>query len=123
VIRKLMECTAQRKNVIGFQLDNETKSYGTAGENVQKAFVKYLKNVFDNDLEKLNHQFGLDYWSNRINSWEEFPDVRGTINGSLGEEFQKFQRRLVTEFLAWQAKIVKEYKREDQFITQNFDFE
>lgn len=123
VIRKLMECTAQRKNVIGFQLDNETKSYGTAGENVQKAFVKYLKNVFDNDLEKLNHQFGLDYWSNRINSWEEFPDVRGTINGSLGAEFQKFQRRLVTEFLAWQAKIVKEYKREDQFITQNFDFE
>lgn len=122
VIRKLMECTAHRKAVIGFQLDNETKSYGTAGENVQKLFVEYLKQEFDNDLDKMNHQFGLDYWSNRINTWEEFPDVRGTINGSLGAEFQKFQRKLVTDFLNWQAEIVREYKREDQFITQNFDF-
>lgn len=123
VIRKLMECTAHRKGVIGFQLDNETKSYGTAGENVQKAFVEYLQKKFDHDLEKLNWHFGLDYWSNRINSWEEFPDVRGTINGSLGAEFQKFQRSLVTGFLNWQADIVREYKREEQFITQNFDFE
>ena len=28
VIRKLMECTAHRKCVIGFQVDNETKYYG-----------------------------------------------------------------------------------------------
>lgn len=123
VIRRLMEQTAHRKNVAGFQLDNETKSYKTAGEHVQKAFVEYLKEVFGNDLEKMNRQFGLDYWSNRVNSWEEFPDVRGTINGSLGAEFQKFQRKLVTDFLSWQAGIVKEYKREDQFITHNFDFE
>ncbi len=123
VIRRLMEQTAHRKNVIGFQLDNETKSYGTAGENVQKAFQEYLKKEFEYDLDQMNHQFGLDYWSNRVNSWEEFPDVRGTINGSLGAEFQKFQRKLVTDFLNWQAEIVKEYKREDQFITHNFDFE
>lgn len=123
VIRKLMECTAHRKCVIGFQIDNETKYYGTAGENVQRQFVKYLRKEFNNDLDKMNHEFGLDYWSNRINSWEDFPDVRGTINGSLGAEFEKFQRTLVDDFLSWQASIVSEYKREDQFITHNFDFE
>ena len=123
VIRKLMECTAHRKCVIGFQVDNETKYYGTAGKNVQEKFVKYLRRKFNNDLDVMNHEFGLDYWSNRINAWEDFPDVRGTINGSLGAEFEKFQRTLVDEFLSWQADIVNEYHREDQFITHNFDFE
>ena len=123
VIRKLMECTAHRKCVIGFQVDNETKYYGTAGKNVQEKFVKYLRRKFNNDLDAMNHEFGLDYWSNRINAWEDFPDVRGTINGSLGAEFEKFQRMLVDEFLSWQADIVNEYRREDQFITHNFDFE
>ena len=123
VIRKLMEVSAHRKCVIGFQLDNETKYYGTAGKNVQLGFVKYLREKFNNDLDALNHEFGLDYWSNRINAWEDFPDVRGTINGSLGAEFQKFQRTLVDDYLQWQADIVKEYAREDQFITHNFDFD
>ena len=123
VIRKLMEVSAHRKCVIGFQLDNETKYYGTAGKNVQLGFVKYLREKFNNDLDALNHEFGLDYWSNRINVWEDFPDMRGTINGSLGAEFEKYQRSLVEEFLGWQAEIVSEYKREDQFITHNLDFE
>lgn len=123
VIRELMKVTAHRKCVIGFQLDNETKYYGTAGSNVQEQFVKYLREKFDDDLEAMNAAFGLDYWSNRINAWEDFPDVRGTINGSLGAEFEKFQRTLVDEFLQWQADIVKEYARPDQFITHNFDFD
>lgn len=123
IIRKLMEYTAHRKCVIGFQLDNETKYYGTAGRNVQEKFVKYLRNKFNNNLDAMNHEFGLDYWSNRVDAWEDFPDVRGTINGSLGAEFEKFQRSLVDEYLNWQANIVNEYRREEQFITHNFDFE
>ena len=123
VIRELMKLTAHRKCVIGFQLDNETKYYGTAGKNVQEQFVKYIREKFHDDLDALNYEFGLDYWNNRINAWEDFPDVRGTINGSLGAEFEKFQRTLVDKFLGWQADIVNEYRREDQFVTHNLDFE
>lgn len=123
VIRELMKLTEHRKCVIGFQLDNETKYYGTAGKNVQEQFVKYIREKFHDDLDALNYEFGLDYWSNRINAWEDFPDVRGTINGSLGAEFEKFQRTLVDKFLGWQADIVNEYRREDQFVTHNLDFE
>ena len=123
VIRELMKCTAHRKCVIGYQIDNETKYYGTAGKNVQERFVKYLREKFHDDLDAMNREFGLDYWSNHINAWEDFPDVRGTINGSLGAEFEKFQRTLVDKFLSWQADIVNEYRRNDQFITHNFDFE
>lgn len=123
IIRRLMEEVSSYSHVIGFQLDNETKSYDTCSKYAQKKFIDYLKKKFNNDLDALNHAFGLDYWSNRINAWEDFPDVRGTINGSLGAEYQKFQRRLVTDFLAWQCSIVREYARPDQFITQNFDYD
>ena len=123
VIRELLKRTAHRKCVIGFQLDNETKYYGTAGKNVQEQFVKYIREKFHDDLDALNYEFGLDYWSNRINAWEDFPDVRGTINGSLGAELEKVQRTLVDKVLGWQADIVNEYRREDQFVTHNLDFE
>ncbi|MCM1266614.1 MAG: beta-galactosidase [Bacteroidales bacterium] len=123
IIRRLMEEVRDYDHVIGFQLDNETKAYDTCSAYAQKKFIAYVRELFHDDLQSLNEAWGLDYWSNRINAWEDFPDVRGTINGSLGAEYQKFQRKLVTDFLAWQSAIVQEYARPDQFITQNFDYD
>lgn len=121
-IRQLIGHVAKHPAVIGYQLDNETKYYDTAGENVRRGFVRYLKRKFGT-TDALNAAFGLDYWSNRVDAWEDFPDPRGTINASLGAEFDKYRRGLVTEFLLWQRKIVDEYRRPDQFVTHNFDFE
>ena len=120
VIRKMLEHVQNHPAIIGYQVDNETKAYFTSGPNVQKQFVAYCKAKFKT-LDALNDAFGLNYWSNRINTWEDFPSVEGSINASLSAEFLKFQRGLVTSYLAWQAKIVREYKRPTQFITQNFD--
>jgi beta-galactosidase len=58
-----------------------------------------------------------------VDSWENVPDPVGTINGGFGAEFERFRRSLVDGFLAWQAAIVKEYLRDGQFITHNFDYE
>lgn len=122
VIRKLLEHVKDHPAVIGYQVDNETKSYETSGPTVQKQFVAYMKARFPS-LDSLNKAFGLDYWSNRINRWDDFPSANGSINASLSAEFRKFQRSLVTSYLAWQAGIVREYKKPNQFITQNFDLE
>lgn len=122
IIRKIMEYVKDEPHIIGFQLDNETKSYDTCTPIAQAKFVEYIKEQYP-DINEFNREFGLDYWSNRINTWEDFPDIRGTINQSLAAEYAKFQRKLVTDFLAWQASIIKEYKRPEQFITHNFDYE
>lgn len=122
VIRKIMEHVKDYPAVIGYQADNETKHYNTSGPNVQFLFVKYMKEKFKN-LEDINKKFGLDYWSNRINTWEDFPNVDASINASLSSEFAKFQRKLVTDFLAWQVSIINEYKRPHQFVTHNFDYD
>lgn len=123
IIRALVDHTAQHPSVVGFQLDNETKFYDTASPAVQRSFVKHLRTLFDDDLGALNEAYGLDYWSNRVDAWEDFPDVRGTVNGSLGAAFDRYRRGLVDEYLGWQAQIVREYARDDQFLTQNFDFD
>ncbi|MFS0724403.1 beta-galactosidase [Paenibacillus sp. 1P07SE] len=122
IIRRLIGRVSRHPAVIGYQVDNETKHYDTAGPNVQARFVQAMREKYGT-TDKLNHALGLDYWSNRINSWEDFPSTVGTINGSLAGEFARFQRQLVTDFLAWQVALVGEYKREGQFVTQNFDFE
>lgn len=121
IIEKQMQEVRDEPHVIGFQLDNETKSYDTCGVHAQQMFVEELKKKFP-DISEFNHEFGLDYWSNRVDSWEDFPDIRGTINASLAAEYSRFQRKLVTDFLQWQADLVASYKRPDQFITQNFDY-
>ena len=56
IIRKLMEVTAHRKCVIGFQLDNETKYYDTAGRHVQERFVKYPVSYTHLDVYKRQGQ-------------------------------------------------------------------
>lgn len=121
-IQKLIEHVAGYKCVIGYQIDNETKHYQAYNVSVQEEFKKYLQEKYKT-VENLNRTFGFAYWSNSIASWEELPDVMGTINASYACEYEKFLRLQVSEFLHMQAELIRKYKREDQFITHNFDFE
>lgn len=122
IIRKLIDYTHDHPAVIGYQVDNETKSYNTEGANVQEQFKQHLIKKFGTP-EKMNQAYGLHYWSNSIFSWDDMPSTIGTINASLRTEFEKYQRQLVTDFLGWQVKIINEYKKKSQFVTQNFDLE
>ena len=45
IIRRLMEEIQPYDHVIGFQLDNETKSYDTCSAYAQKKFVAYMRTV------------------------------------------------------------------------------
>ena len=122
MIIALVEHVKDHPSVIGYQIDNETKSYRTSGPNVQAAFVEQLKKDWP-DLNAFNKEFGLDYWSNRVNDWRDFPDVNGTINASLSSAFAEFQRKLVTEYLRWQSDLVHSHARPNQFVTHNFDLD
>ena len=122
VIRRLLEHTAAHPSVIGFQIDNETKHYANDGEQMQRLFKEYLQEKYK-DTETFNRAFCLPFWSNSIHDWDDLPDMRGCINGGLAGEYEAFKRTVAARFLAWQADIVNEYRREDQFLTHNFDFE
>lgn len=122
VICRLAEHTASHPSVIGFQIDNETKHYGNDGQEIQMLFREYVQEKYKS-TDAFNRAFYLAYWSNSIHSWEDFPDMRGCINGGLAGEYAAFKRNVAAGYLKWQADLIRKYKREDQFITHNFDFE
>jgi beta-galactosidase len=122
VIVALVDHVKDHPSVIGYQIDNETKAYGTSGPNVQAAFVRWMQKRYP-DLNEMNKEFGLDYWSNRVNDWADFPSTNGSINASINSAFALFQRELVTEYLEWQGGLIRAHCRAAQFLTQNFDLE
>lgn len=122
VIRALAAHAAPHPAVIGFQVDNETKHYGTASPAVQAAFKRTLMARFGT-TEAFNRAFGLAYWSNAIARWDDLPDLRGTVHAGLAGAFDAFRRTLAAQYLQWQADLLAEYCRPDQFVTHNFDFE
>jgi beta-galactosidase len=119
IIRQVVSHFKDHPAVIGYQIDNETSSYGTAGRNVQLSFVDYLKKKFGS-TQRLNELWGLVYWGQLVNDWDEFPPRDGILNPGYKLEWERYQQKITTDFLAWQAGIVNEYKRPDQFITHNF---
>jgi beta-galactosidase len=122
IIRRLVEHTAPHPAVCGFQIDNETKHYGNYGPYAQKLFKEHLQTKYGT-TDSFNKAFGLAYWSNSIGSWDDFPDIRASINGNLICEYEEFLRTCTAQYLQWQSDIVNEYKLPEQFITHNFDFE
>jgi len=119
VIRKIAQHYRDHPAVIGYQIDNETTSAGAANHNVQAAFVNYLRRKFGT-VDELNRIWGLNYWGQTLRDWTELPPEDGIINPGWKLEWERFQQSITTDFLAWQTKIVNEYKRPDQFITQDF---
>ncbi len=118
VIRKIAEHYKDNPAVIGYQIDNETSSAGVANHDVQVGFVDYLKNKFKT-VDELNKDWGLNYWGQRLNDWTEIPPEQGIINPGWKLEWERYSQWLTTDFLMWQASIVNQYKRPDQFITHD----
>ncbi len=52
VIRKLISHVADHPAVIGYQVDNETKYYDSVSDDMQRLFVKYLREKFHGDLDE-----------------------------------------------------------------------
>jgi beta-galactosidase len=118
VIRKIVERYKDNPAIIGYQIDNETSSAEAANHDVQVGFVEYLKKKFK-ATDKLNEVWGLNYWGQRLNDWREVPPREGILNPGWKLEWERYSQWITTDFLAWQASIVSEYKRPDQFITHD----
>ena len=119
VIRKITGHYRDNPAVIGYQIDNETTSNGTAGANVQAGFAAYLRDKFST-VERLNKVWGLVYWGQSLHDWSELPPRDGILNPGWKLEWDRYQDSLTTRFLAWQAALVREQLRPDQFVTQDF---
>jgi beta-galactosidase len=119
VIREILEHYRNNPAIIGYQIDNETSAHGAANHDVQVGFVNYLRNKYKT-VEKLDEIWGLNYWGQRLYHWTEVPPRDGILNPGWKLEWERYQQLMTTDFLGWQAEIVNQYKRPDQFVTQDF---
>lgn len=119
VIRKIVSHFKNHPAVIGYQIDNETEPTSVTTPYVNAAFLDHLKQKYKT-LDTINKIWGLVYWGQLVDKWEDLPPRDGILNPGYKLEWENFQHDVVTDYLAWQARIVNEYKRPDQFITQDF---
>ena len=119
IIRQIVSRFKDHPAVIGYQIDNETAPNGVATPHTTAAFVDRLKQKYKT-TDTINRIWGLVYWGQLVDTWEDFPPRNGILNPGYKLEWENFHHDIVTDYLAWQAKIVGEYKRPDQFITTCF---
>jgi beta-galactosidase len=119
IIREIAGHFKNHPAVIGYQIDNETFPTGVATPYSTAAFLERLKKKYGTPAA-LNRVWGLVYWGQLLDCWEELPPRDGIVNPGYKLEWENFQHDIVTGYLAWQARIVNEYKRPDQFITHDF---
>ncbi|MFJ4978172.1 beta-galactosidase [Streptomyces coeruleorubidus] len=116
VIRKIVGRYADHPAVIGFQVDNEPGLELFHNHGVFQRFTDHLRAKYG-DVETLNREWGLVYWSHRLSTWADLWTPDGNAQPQYDVAWRAFQARQVTEFIGWQADIVREYADPEQFVT------
>ena len=116
VIRKIVARYADHPAVIGYQVDNEPGIMLFHNHAVFQRFVDELRTRYGT-VERLNEAWGLVYWSHRLSTWADLWTPDGNFQPQYDLAWRTFQAKLTTEFIAWQAGIVRELVRDDQFVT------
>jgi beta-galactosidase len=119
VITNLVSHYKNNPAVIGWQIDNETAPYGASNPDVFAGFVDHLKKKFGT-TDALNKAWFLNYWGEDVNDWADMPTRDNATSTSYKLEWSRWQQMRVTNFLSWQAALVRKYRRADQFVTQDF---
>ncbi len=116
IIRKIVSRYADHPAVIGYQVDNEPGMLLFHNRGVFQRFVDDLRHRYGT-VEAINEAWGLVYWSHKLSTWGDLWTPDGNWQPQYDLAWRIFQARLTTEFIAWQADIVREYARADQFVT------
>lgn len=119
LIRHIVAHYKDNPTVIGWQLDNETSSYDAANRDVFIGFQHYLEKKFHTP-EELSKAWFLNYWGENLHTWEDLPTREGTISTSYKLEWTRWSQMRVTDFLHWQAALVRECAGAAQFVTTDY---
>jgi beta-galactosidase len=122
IIRAVAARYAQHPAVVGYQVDNEPGNEIFHNRQVFERFVDHLSTRYGT-VERLNDEWGLTYWSHRLSTWADLWTPASNAQPQYALAWRKFQADLTTDFIGWQADVVREYAREDQFVTTCISYE
>ncbi|WP_437773600.1 beta-galactosidase [Arthrobacter sp. KNU40] len=116
IIRRILETYASHPAVVGYQVDNEPGMILFHNDDAFDGFKEYLIKRYG-DVETLNNEWGLTYWSHRLTSIDELWRPDGNSFPQYDLAWREYQAEITTDFIHWQARIVREYALAEQFVT------
>ena len=119
VITNMVSHYKDNPTVIGWQIDNETGSYGAYNHDVFAGFVDHLKHKFSS-TDALNKAWFLNYWGEDVNGWENMPTPDRATSTSYKLEWARWNQMRVANYLGWQAGLVRQYRGPNQFVTHDY---
>jgi beta-galactosidase len=119
LIRHIAAHYKDNPTVIGWQIDNETSSYGASNPDVFIGFQHYLEKKFGTP-EALSKAWFLNYWGENLHTWEDLPTRDGAQSTGYKLEWSRWSQMRVTDFLRWQAALIRETASPRQFVTTDY---
>ncbi|MCX7522696.1 beta-galactosidase [Microbacterium sp. STN6] len=116
VIRKIVGRYRDHPAIIGYQVDNEPGLQLLYNRGIFEGFVDHLRQSYG-DVETLNREWGLVYWSHRLSTWADLWVPDRNFQPQYDLAWRRYQAGLVTEYIAWQAGIVRELAHPQHFVT------
>lgn len=126
IIRELASHYKNEEAIVSWQIDNE---FGHEGSDMchcdlcHEKFQNYLREQYDNDIDKLNKTWGTIFWSQTYNSFDEIPLPKPTVtthNPSLRMEHERFRSESIEKYAKFQVKLLKEILGEGPTIIHDF---
>jgi len=122
VIRQVVRRYRDHPAIIGYQVDNEPGLRLLYNTGVFEKFVDWLRRRYGT-VGRLNQEWGLAYWSHRLSRWSDLWRPEGNFQPQYDLAWRRFQAELVTEFIGWQAGIVREVTGGRGFVTTCISYE
>ncbi len=122
VIRQVVGRYRDHPAIVGYQVDNEPGLRLLYNTDVFETFVDWLRRRYGT-VDRLNQEWGLVYWSHRLSRWSDLWRPEGNFQPQYDLAWRRFQAELVTEFIGWQAGIVREITGGRGYVTTCISYE
>ena len=122
MIAELAKRYGQNKQIIGWQLDNEPRTFEDFGPDAHLRFRQWLEAKYKT-IDALNESWGNDFWSGTYSTFDQIniPKRRQWgINLHQRLDHQRFINDETSTFLDEQAHTLRQYITPDQWVTSNY---
>jgi beta-galactosidase len=123
---KMIELLAKRygndPRIMGWQVDNEPRTFHDYNDDAQKRFREWLKARYGS-INALNTAWGTSFWSQTYN---DFSQINIPLHSQWGMNYNqrldhyRFAAEETASFLDDQAKVIKKYISPAQWVTSNY---
>ncbi len=124
IVEKIASRYAKHPAIIGWQIDNEINCETDVfySDSDTYAFRQFLKEKYQT-VDQLNKVWGTVFWNQTYTAWSEVYVPRKTLGNSTNPhevlDYLRFVSHSARKFVKMQADILRNYSKEEDFVTTN----